>query len=150
MEWTGFIKRFSQPEGIREEMITYLRIGETERGWLAQDHTAVSWYLRQGFPQRLSLRVGRPGRGSRPRLVLAEGVNSTGGRIVSSILLDGPVGCLTGQAAPPSPASLSQSCHTFLGLCPPTAPWGGTLTGFPFFVRPDGGRGSSALSLALC
>ena len=82
-------------------MITYLRIGETERGWLAQDHTAASWYLRQGFPQRLSLRVGRPGRGSRPRLILAEGVISTGGRIVSSILLVGPVGCLTGQAVPP-------------------------------------------------
>lgn len=100
MEGTGFIKRFSQPEGIREEMITDLRVGETERGWLAQDHTAASWYLRQGFPQRLPLRVGRPGRGSRPRLVLAEGVIRTGGRTVSSILLVGPVGCLTGQAAP--------------------------------------------------
>ena len=31
----------------------------------------------------------------------------------------------------PLPVMLSWSCHSVLSLCPPTAPWGDMLTGFP-------------------
>lgn len=46
MKGTGFISDSSHPgEGSEGELATSLPVGETERLWLAQDHTAPSWCL---------------------------------------------------------------------------------------------------------
>lgn len=77
-------------------------------------------------PESGVARAGAPG----ACLVLATGVIRTGGRVMSNVLFVGLVGCLAGQDGP-LPCMLSQCCHSFLRLCPPPAPWGDTLTGFP-------------------
>lgn len=71
-----------------------------------------------------------PGRSSGASLALATGVIRIGGRVVSNVLFVGLVGCLAGQDGPLT-WMLSQCGHSFLRLCPPPAPWGDTLTGFP-------------------
>lgn len=69
---------------------------------------------------------------------------------MSNILPVGLVGCLTGQDAPLT--CFAVPVLPYLPRALPSHCTAGRHTGwFPsFFVRPSGGRGSSALSPALC
>ena len=113
----------------QDEIITCFTVGKLSVA-CARSHSSLV-VSQAGAPAVPPLKSGvGPGGSCRHMPDPATDVIRTGGRILSSLLFVGLVGCLQGPGGPLT-CMLSQSCHPFLGLCPSTAPWGDTLAGFP-------------------